>query len=184
MGKLDPDFSGGISTSFRYRTLTLSASFNLNLGGKKFLYSMFQEAGLPSAYNNLPQEFVNRWTPENKDSDIPGIPGNKLLSGQTSSEWPKVTLPNNQAGYLYTMYNNSDVRVVNASFFRCNSISLSYTFPVEIARKLGMKNLSLSASVSNPFIIVSSEFKGMDPEVAMGNQPITRTYSLNLNVSF
>jgi hypothetical protein len=82
------------------------------------------------------------------------------------------------------MYNYSDARVVNASFLRCNNISLSYTVPGERLKHLPVKNLSLTASVSNPFIIVSKDFKGMDPEVATGNQPISHTYSLNVNISF
>ena len=41
MGTMEPDFSGGLSMSFRYKTLSLSTSFNLNIGGKKFLYSIF-----------------------------------------------------------------------------------------------------------------------------------------------
>jgi hypothetical protein len=47
-----------------------------------------------------------------------------------------------------------------------------------------LKNVSLTAAVSSPFIIVSKDFKGMDPEVATGNQPIPRVYSAILNISF
>ena len=50
-------------------------------------------------------------------------------------------------------------------------------------KKMYLKNLSFSASVSNPFLIFSKEFKGMDPEVATGSQPISRTYSFGINVS-
>ena len=72
---------------------------------------------------------------------------------------------------------------VNASFLRCNALSLNYTLPEKWVKKMYLKNLSFSASVSNPFIIVSKEFKGMDPEVATGSQPISRTYSFGINVS-
>ena len=37
--------------------------------------------------------------------------------------------------------------------------------------------------VLSPKKIVSKEFKGMDPEVATGSQPISRTYSFGINVS-
>jgi hypothetical protein len=82
------------------------------------------------------------------------------------------------------MYNYSTARVVDASFFRCNDISLTWNVPERLLKPLYIKNLSVSAAVRNPFIIVSRDFKGMDPEVATGNQPIPRVYSMQFNVSF
>ena len=49
---------------------------------------------------------------------------------------------------------------------------------------MGCKSISLGASVSNPFTIASKDFKGRDPEVATGAQPLTSSYSFNLNVTF
>ncbi len=47
-----------------------------------------------------------------------------------------------------------------------------------------MLNIAMSLNVTNPFIIVSKDFKGKDPEVATGSQPISRNYTLSLNISF
>ena len=38
--------------------------------------------------------------------------------------------------------------------------------------------------MSNPFTIASKDFKGRDPEVATGAQPVTSSYSFSLNVTF
>ena len=179
MGTLEPDFSGGVSMSFRYKSLSLSTSFNLQIGGKKFLYKVFDDAIIqttPSAYYNLPQEMTKRWRKpgDEKITNLPSLP---------SSEVAYYKLPNGSSGYSAEMYNYSDARVVNASFLRCNGLSLNYTLPGKLVKKMYLKNLSFSASVSNPFIIVSKEFKGMDPEVATGSQPISRTFSLGINIS-
>ena len=179
MGTMEPDFSGGLSMSFRYKTLSLSTSFNLNIGGKKFLYSIFNDSykmTTPSAYMNLPHEMVDRWRKpgDEKYTNIPSIP---------SKDVSYYKMPNDASGYTPEMYNYADIRVVSASFFRCNSLSLNYTLPEKLVRKIAFKNLSISASVSNPFIIVSDDFKGMDPEVATGSQPISRTFSLGINIS-
>ena len=163
--------------SFRYKSLSLSTSFNLQLGGKKFLYNIFEgDNDTPSAYINLPKEMAKRWREPGDENftNIPAIP---------SKESSYYKLPNGSSGYTPRMYNNSDVRVVNASFLRCNALSLNYTLPEKWVKKLYLKNLSLSGSVSNPFMIVSKEFKGMDPEVATGSQPISRTYSFGINIS-
>ncbi|MDR1415228.1 MAG: SusC/RagA family TonB-linked outer membrane protein [Odoribacteraceae bacterium] len=183
-GHLVPDFEGGIATTVRYKTLTLATSFNLNIGAKKFLYNMFNRQGLPSAYDNLPKEFTGRWRAPGDASLIPGIPGNVESGVSNSFVHPSVLLPAGAQESRYNMYNYSTARVVNASFLRCNSVSLSYSVPEEAIKRLSLKNLLLTASVTNPFIIVSKEFKGMDPEVATGKQPISRTFSLNVNVSF
>lgn len=44
--------------------------------------------------------------------------------------------------------------------------------------------MGFTLCVSNPFIIVSKDFKGRDPEVATGSQPISQTYTLSVNLSF
>ncbi|MDE7373949.1 MAG: SusC/RagA family TonB-linked outer membrane protein, partial [Odoribacter sp.] len=178
MGTLEPDFSGGLSTSFRYKTLTLSASFNLNVGGKRFLYSMFDEDmvnSVPSAYSNLPQELTKRWRKPGDQSDIPGLP---------SVTVPGIAVPGGGTEYPHRLYNYSDIRLVNASFFRCNNISLMYTLPAKWVESAYLKNVAVSASVSNPFKVVSKGYKGLDPEVATGSQPLSHTYSFSLNVTF
>lgn len=179
MGTLEPDFQGGVSMSWRYKSLSLSTSFNLQIGGKKFLYHVFAEdivTSTPSAYVNLPKEMVKRWRKSGDElhTEIPA-----LLSASST----RVDLPNGATEYSPRLYNYSDVRVVNASFLRCNSLSLSYTLPEKWVKRLYLKNLSLSASMSNPFKIVSKGFKGMDPEVATGSQPLSHTYSFGINVS-
>lgn len=179
MGTLEPDFSGGVSMSFRYKTLLLSTSFNLNIGGKKFLYPIFAEDivnSTPSAYINLPQEMTKRWRKpgDEKITNIPSLP---------SAESSSCYLPTGIGEYSPRMYNYSDARVVNASFLRCNSLALNYTLPEKWVKKMFLKNISMNVSVSNPFIIVSKGFKGMDPEVATGSQPISRTWSFGINIS-
>ncbi|HVW62227.1 MAG TPA: SusC/RagA family TonB-linked outer membrane protein [Puia sp.] len=190
-GKLDPDFQAGISSTIRYKWLTLSTSFTWQQGGKKLLYKMFNlpEGQLPSAYSNLPREFANRWKQpgDEKKTNIPSIPS-LMYYPAANNYYPPYMLgiPNGDPvglEYVYDMYNYSDARVVSASFLRCNNISLTYNVPEKLLRNT-LKNVSLTAAVANPFIIVSKDFKGMDPEVATGNQPIPRVYSAILNVSF
>lgn len=181
MGSLEPDFSGGISTSFRYKTLTLSASFNTNIGGKCFLTPFYNDesesSSAPSPYTNLSQDLVDRWRNpgDERFTNIPSLSTNQIN---------EITLPQGTTVSPFYAYGYSDIRVVSASFFRCNNITLSYNLPEEWVKKMHMQNLSLTAGVTNPFIIVSKEYKGVDPEVARGAQPIMKTYSLGLNVSF
>jgi TonB-linked SusC/RagA family outer membrane protein len=191
-GRFDPDFTAGFSTSFRYKRLSLSTSFNMALGGKRLLYKMFDDTGIPSAYNNMPKDFVNRWRQpgDEQHTDIPAIASWLYGPGgvaQPPTTWvPNHTNNGNFGGSeeVYDIYNYSDIRVVNGSFLRCNDISLSYNVAEQILKHVGIKNVAVTAAVRNPFIIVSKDYKGIDPEVATGNQPIPRVYSMGLNISF
>lgn len=177
-GKLDPDFTGGLSMSFRYKQFSLSTSFYLQLGGKRFLTEAYQSTFLPSEFENLTNELVGRWTPDNPNATFPGLPDKNVVS---------TLLPDGSTyATVYQMYNYSMDRVVSASSFRCNSISFAYSFSDTWLKKyhIPAKSLSLSGTVNNIFTIHSGDFKGRDPEVAMGQQPRTRSFSLNLNVSF
>lgn len=179
IGKLDPDFSAGLNTSFRYKSLSLSASFNLQLGGKKFLAPAFDsnmKSNVPSDYNNLPKELTKRWRNPGDElkTNIPSLP---------YSDKGRIKGPDDETLYLYEIYNYCDRRVVDAWFLKCNSISLSYNLPEKWIKGFA-QNLGFSFSVTNPFQFVSSDYKGMDPEVATGSQPVSRNYNFNLSISF
>lgn len=178
IGDKTPTINSGFSMSFRYKTLSLTTNFTVMLGGYKFLTPVYNDpVGAPLEYDNINSEAVNRWTPDNRLSLVPGIPSSSTPAG--------VTLPGHSASILtrlYDMYNYSAQRAAKSSMLRCNSLGLSYTLPKKWIDPLN--NIGLSFNVSNPFTIKSRDFKGRDPEVATGLQPIARTYSFGLNISF
>lgn len=77
----------------------------------------------------------------------------------------------------------SDYWLRNASFLRCDNITLGYTF--DDLLKNSMK-LRLFAAVQNPFVI--TKYKGLDPEEFSGvdgnNYPRATTWSLGLVATF
>ena len=177
MGKMDPDLASGVSMMFRYKKLTMSTSFYLQLGGKRFLSPAYKLAAyLPSEFDNLSRELLGRWTPANTTALFPGLPDKNI--GNT------VRLPGGTLTNPYEMYNYSSARVVSASTLRCNSINISYTLPAGFITRARLKNATVGAGVTSPFAIVSKDFRGIDAEVATGGQPRTRTYTLNISTSF
>lgn len=178
MGKLDPDFNTNLGMNFRYKMFTLSTSFYVQVGGKRFRTPAYKlTTYLPSEFENLSRELLDRWTPGKTDAVFPGLPdknvGNGLLlpNGKTFTNW-------------YEMYNFSSARVADASTLRCNNINISYSLPAKLVAKMRLKNAGVGAGVTAPFAIVSRDFKGVDAEVASGSQPRTRNYTLTLNASF
>lgn len=183
MGKLDPDFTGSVGLNFRYKKLTLNTSLYLQLGGKKFLSPAYPlSVTLPTEFENLSTELLNRWTPSNTNATLPGLPDSRVPVLSLPSL--DVNNPNARTVALYQAYNFSTDRVVSASTLRMNNISLNYSLPDQLAKAIGCRNINAGASASNVLAINSRDFRGRDAEVATGAQPRTRAYTLNINVSF
>jgi len=85
--------------------------------------------------------------------------------------------------YFETEQKMSDYFVRNASFIRCDNITLGYTWDNLLNDNL---RLRLFAGVQNPFVI--TKYKGADPEFAGGIEntpyPKATTYSLGLVATF
>ena len=76
-----------------------------------------------------------------------------------------------------------DRYVEDGSYFRCSDITLSYVLPKSLISKIGMKNMSVFASVKNAFIL--TDYSGYDPEgVFMNSFPTPRSYIFGLNLTF
>ena len=77
----------------------------------------------------------------------------------------------------------SDYYLRNASFLRCDNITLGYTWENLLNNKL---RLRLFGAVQNPFVI--TKYNGIDPELASGVEsspyPKATTYSLGLVATF
>lgn len=192
-GRREADFTGGLSMSFRYKRLSLNTRFSLSLGNKIRLNDLYDEDNLKLPYpaQNMSSEFVNRWQKpgDEKYTNIPSL-SDQLLTMNSMNPDNKGTIMN--ANYMvadnyWQMYNDSDLRVVSGNFMRCTAITLSYSLPEDILKKVYLKGASLSLGVSNPFVIKSKDLKGRDPEqvtLGSGTIPPQQSYSLMLNITF
>lgn len=86
--------------------------------------------------------------------------------------------------------------IEDGSYLRFKNISLGYTFPKSVTKKLYLENLRLYANIQNLWTI--TKYKGYDPEIGastqdssglvfgldFGRYPSPTTYSLGLNISF
>jgi len=185
VGKLEPDFTGGLSLSIRYKTWALTSGLYLSTGNQSFLASPTNGVieSIPSEYRNMSKEWLKRWRNpgDEKYTKVPSLP-----NVSSSAKEVVITLPARDKAIVfqpYECYAYSDARVVDAWYIRCNNISLSYTVPADKLPSL-FQNLSFQCSVSNPFQIRSKDFMGRDPEVALGRQPLQRSVSFSVNMSF
>lgn len=182
IGKINPDISGGVNTSLRYKNFHLRATFAMQFGAKAYLPKYFATTGLPRPEANVPTYMFDRWRQPGDEShtDIPSIP-----AGNPNDTY--VTLYYGTSGTymssLYDMYNSSTARVADTDFIRCRTLSLQYDLPNSLYSRLGMRNAYVSASLTNPFFIAfDGAWKGRDPETA--SWPARRSFSLSVNLTF
>ena len=180
VGCKEPDISGGINTAFRYKRLHLRMNFAFSIGAQEFLQAFFASAGAPSPEQNAPRYLFKRWRKpgDEKITNIPSIP-----SGNATRMNVQLPTESNVLLSSYTMYNSSDIRVADTDFIRCRSISLQYYLPEHWLTKIGIRQMSFSASLSNPFFIAfDKKWEGRDPETA--DWPARKTVSCALSINF
>ena len=185
-GNTQPDISGGVSTSLRYKNLHLRAQFAMSFGAQAYLPEYFATSGAPRPEANVPTYMLDRWRKAGDETrtNIPSIPdGNPLTLLVDMPYGTSGTLTSSFSYNLYQMYNHSTARIADTDFIRCRSISLQYDIPKSVYARLGMRNAYVTASLTNPFFIAfDSKWNGRDPETA--SWPARKSFSLSVNLTF
>lgn len=192
-GKMIPPFTGGLQNSFRYKRLTLSATFCYVTGNRKRLNPLYNNTKTiyaPQPDKNLSAELVNRWRKPGDElyTNIPVLTTNNpnlqldTLPGYGDGKNNNVTT----AG-VYQMYDKSDFRTVSGSFLRCTNIALSYALPAAVLKKMTCQSAYVTLAVRNLFKIADKKLDGQDPETAgFGGSsiPILPVYNFAFKCSF
>ena len=165
IGNANPDFFGGLGTTFTYKGISLNAFFQYSVGNDVMnLNSAYFLPGNASVncYRDLAEKI---WTPENPNTNV-ARPGN---------------------GYIYSV----DSRFVeNGSFLRLASLTLAYDLPRNLLEYVGLSSARVYATGNNLFNICN--YRGYDPEVSLystspilkgydwGQYPMNRSFSIGL----
>lgn len=169
LGHNSPDWTMGIQNGFKYKDfdVTVYAFFRW---GQTIDYNMlgwFQPNTLTanaSPSRTFPTYF-NYWTPTNPSNDFP-------MMDYTAS--------------ASTMTGFRGLNYVNGSFFKLKNITLGYTLPKTLSRKLTIEKLRVYGTVTNLLVISKSHLlKRYDPEMNGSlKYPLTKQLVLGLNITF
>ncbi|WP_162842642.1 SusC/RagA family TonB-linked outer membrane protein [Mucilaginibacter pineti] len=170
LGNADPKFNIGFGNTFSYKGFDLNVYFS---GAVQKAWSPYAgngiyrisklDANLGSfGWNTLPIS-LQRWTFKN--------PGGSFPSGVSD---PSYSAYQNSSSYYY----------INASYLRCQNLTLGYNFPAAIfAKQNVIKGLKMSFDVQNAFVI--TKYPAIDPTLSQGNYyPLSHGYVLGLNATF
>lgn len=160
-----PKIYGGFNTSFSYKGVELSAIFAYSVGG----YIMNRDITMilhngSSAGRAWSKEILNRWTPENRYTDVPAL----------------ATTTNNWTSYSTRFLQNN-------SYMRLKNLTLSYTLPKQLVSKASLSNVQVFVQSDNLFTIHRNQ--GLDPEQGITGltyyrYPAMRSFTGGINVTF
>ena len=170
IGSSNPYFSGGWNNTFRYKGVSLDVFFTYMYGNDVYAAWKINTSKLGHKNGVLAEEARNRWTGPGSTDLHP-----RSVSGDTNNT------------------RNSDRWLEDGSFLRLRSLTLSYTFPEKISRRLAMK--SLRVYFQGDILWLATRYSGWDPEVSnnldprfMGvdnfSVPQPRMFCFGLNVTF
>ena len=134
---------------------------------------------------------MNRWRNPG-DEKITDIPALSIDGGQDKGWWYdgsyRTRWEPSGGATIYSMYDDSDIRVASGNYLRLQSCTFRYMLPKDLLKKLGMSSGYLSLSGSNLFTLASKELKGQTPEQSgtssVVNISIRPKYSFSLDVVF
>ena len=146
IGNGQPLHTGGFTTSFNFYGVDINLALSWSHGNDILNANrLIFESGAKQNLNLL-SSYKDHWTPENDRSDIPRVRAN--------------------GDYLYSS------RVVeDGSFLRIRNISVGYTFPRQILRKMHFDTMRIYLSVDNVYTFTN--YTGPDPEVSTRNSVLT-----------
>lgn len=165
LGDALPDVFGGYTNNFKYKGLDLSVMFYYSFGGKLYDSDYSQMMGYRTGFS-FHEDVLNAWTPENKTSTITRF-------SQASSN----SLSSYSSKYIF-----------DNSFVRLRNITLGYTIPENLMRKLDISSLRLFVKGDNLFTWGKAAKRGTDPEQSLSGTtdnrfPAIKTVSVGLQIS-
>jgi hypothetical protein len=164
VGQKNPKWIAGFQNTFTYKGFDLgifiTARWGHMIDAQLLGYFDHGKANLPDNYDY--------WTETNPTNDYPR---------------PYVNSRTEQAS---KPIEEEALRLVDASYIKIKNITLGYTLPNSLLRRVNISNLRIYSTVYNTFIFTKSHLlKGTDPETGASDSfPLYKQLVFGINISF
>ena len=185
-GNFQPDFTGGFSTSFRYKNLRLAASFDFTIGGQIISWTNMWAAG----------SGLSARTAEKNDKGIsvrePVSKGGGVRVDGVDEQGNAVTAYLNSYQYYHYLANyDLDEWIYDRTYVKMRELALTYDFSKALLKKagIGLSSASVSFVANNPWLIYS-DCPNVDPSesgqnwIEGGQAASTRSFGLTVKLGF
>ena len=165
IGNTNPEFQGGFGLNGQYKGFDFIINFNYMYGfdlNNATAYQLSSSESNSKNFFNVLSKFSDRWT------YVDYTNGENMYKNYYIENSVAIYASLNEGK---TLWNPADVTrkithsyfIEDASFIRCQDITIGYTLPKELTRGWGISKARFYASCTNPFIITN--YSGYDPEV-------------------
>ena len=189
VGNVQPDFTGGFSTSFRFKNFTFNASLDFAIGGQ--FVSWTNMWGTGSGVLASTAKTNNRGVNEREPV---ATGGGVYMEGVDSEGNPMSGYVDAYRYYHYLAYYNDDNWIYDKTYVKLREVSVRYDIPARILKKagIGLTNASVALIATNPWLIYSacpnidpSEIAGSTYYYIEGGQALsTRSFGFSINLTF
>lgn len=171
IGNPNPDFTFGITNSFKYKNFDFSVFITGVYGDEIFNYSRMLTEALFSPYQPQLTTAMDRYSASNPNGKLPRF-----------NQWNKNNLK------------ISDRFIEDGSYLRIQNISFGYNLPKHLVGRIKMSNVRLFISAQNIYTFTS--YSGYDPELGAfnnnvltmnidyGHYPNPATFMVGANIDF
>jgi TonB-linked SusC/RagA family outer membrane protein len=195
IGDPNPDFKTGISTTFNYKGIFLSALFDLTKGGD--MYSVTSSSLLGRGV-----------TKDTKDREtgyvIPGFygdanTGKPILDskGEKIPNTTNVSLREMYFGESFAINSATEWNVYDATVYTFRELAIGYDFPKSLFNRTPIGGLTVTLTGRNLWYVAPNfpKYSNFNPEtnsfgntttqgIELSSAPTTRRFGVNLKVSF
>lgn len=194
VGTSNAPWTGGFSTSFSYKNLSVNLVGNFSLGGR-ILNDIISPVSYTSVnkkknepiqtskndlyvnHLNVVRDVTHRWTESNPVTD--GYP--RLIDAYGPRLVDKYgNLLDSARSYSETITKSNLLEDV--SYLKFSSISISYALPSQWVKAMKLGGVSASFLMNNLFTITN--YSGIDPETPGAVYPQSRSFTFSLSLSF
>lgn len=188
LGNVQPDMTGGFSTSLRWKNLSIRTSLDFQVGGNIVSVSnMFGEgSGLLQSTAGTNDRGGEVRGPLDKNGGV-------HVKGVDTKGNPVDTYVD---GYYYYQYAKSSIwepYVFDATYVKMRELAISYEFPKSLLQKTGfIKGATISLVANNPWLIysgmpnldVSEAINAYSGYLERGQTVSSRTLGMTINLTF
>ena len=205
LGSPFPKMSFGFNNTFTYRNFDLNIFINGCVGNKVLNYNAISLSSMKSAWSNQLTDVNDRARLVPIDPNKDYSAGVTTIGGLVVYNWyddvANVKVENagtNTPRAIIGDPNDNDIMsdryIEDGSYLRIKNVSLGYTLPKKLLRKIKLENLRVYCNIQNLYTF--TKYNGYDPEVGASTQnanvfgcdngryPSPTTYSFGINIAF
>ena len=200
IGNTNPKIQGGFGLNGSYKDFDFTANFTYMLDfdiNNATAYALSSSNGNSKKFYNVLSKFTDGWQYNDITGELTGTKGDilyKLYYVDGGLDIYK------NANANRTLWNPTDVTtnithsyfIEDGSFLRCSDVTVGYTLPKNLTKKIGVSKARFYVSASNLFIITG--YTGYDPEVDIqtgltcgmdyNRYPRSRSFVFGTNITF